>query len=118
MKEGSIKREKKKGPVLFKKSLRRFNDAWWAYSFPLTFLALAPVEYAQKLKGDTAFGPMLVLVTPSVMVFLGLMLLTALKSTRLLRENDPILSFFNKLKRTETRPHKDLKHKFGLMIYS
>lgn len=75
-----------------------------AYSFLLTFLALATVEYAQKLKGDTALGLMLVLVTLSVMVFLGLMLLTALKSTRLLRENDPILSFFNRLKRTVTSP--------------
>ncbi|KAE8686379.1 Aspartic proteinase A2 [Hibiscus syriacus] len=27
-------------PFLFKKSMRKFNVAWWAYSFPLTFIAL------------------------------------------------------------------------------
>jgi tellurite resistance protein TehA-like permease len=81
-------------PVLFKKSLRRFNVAWWTYSFPLTFLALASVEYAQELKGKIALGLMLVLVTLSVLVFLGLMLLTALKRTRLLHEQ----------RRTATRP--------------
>ncbi|KAL9250930.1 S-type anion channel SLAH1-like protein [Drosera capensis] len=80
-------------PNIFKKSMRKFNVAWWAYSFPLTFLALASAEYAQEVKGDVA--PILtnVLSGFSGLVFLGLMLFTVLNITKLLRENDPILSF-------------------------
>lgn len=39
-------------PTLLKRSMRRFNVAWWAYSFPLTLLALASTEHAQEVKGD------------------------------------------------------------------
>ncbi|CAE5962436.1 unnamed protein product [Arabidopsis arenosa] len=35
-------------PNLLKKSIKRFNVAWWAYSFPITFLALDSVQYAQE----------------------------------------------------------------------
>ncbi|KAF3335552.1 S-type anion channel SLAH1-like protein [Carex littledalei] len=35
-------------PTLFKRSMRKFSVAWWAYSFPLTVLALAATEYAQE----------------------------------------------------------------------
>ncbi|CAK7351427.1 unnamed protein product [Dovyalis caffra] len=48
-------------PALFKKSLRKFNVAWWAYSFTLTFLALVSAEYAKEIKGHIASGLMLVL---------------------------------------------------------
>ncbi|XP_050880964.1 S-type anion channel SLAH1 [Lathyrus oleraceus] len=34
-------------PALFKRSMAKFNVAWWAYSFPVTVLALASTEYAQ-----------------------------------------------------------------------
>ncbi|XP_031372024.1 S-type anion channel SLAH4-like isoform X1 [Punica granatum] len=80
-------------PALFKKSMRKFNVAWWAYSFPLTFLALASAEYAQEVKGTMASVLMLVLSALSFLVFLGLMLLTVLNTHRILREDDPILRF-------------------------
>ncbi|XVE51080.1 hypothetical protein DITRI_Ditri02bG0009900 [Diplodiscus trichospermus] len=88
-------------PSLFKKSMRKFNVAWWAYSFPLTFLALAAAEYAQEVKGRVATVLMLVLSVLSVLVFLGLMLLTAANTDRLLGESDPMERFYNNL-RTST----------------
>ncbi|XP_074270295.1 S-type anion channel SLAH4-like [Silene latifolia] len=80
-------------PTLFKKSMRKFNIAWWAYSFPLTMLALASAEYAQEVKGDAAAMLMLLISGLSLLVFLGLLLFTLLNFAKLLRENDPILSF-------------------------
>ncbi|KAK4777375.1 hypothetical protein SAY87_017562 [Trapa incisa] len=65
-------------PSLFKKSMRKFNVAWWAYSFPLTALALASVEYAQEVKGRVAHAFMLFFSTLSVLVSLILMVFTAL----------------------------------------
>ncbi|KAK0580167.1 hypothetical protein LWI29_037391 [Acer saccharum] len=86
-------------PVLFKKSMRKFNVAWWAYSFSLTFLALASAGYAQEQKGTHAApGLMLVLSALSVLVFLGLMLFTAANTNKLLYEDDPILNFVNNSK--------------------
>ncbi|KAF8414118.1 hypothetical protein HHK36_002117 [Tetracentron sinense] len=79
-------------PTLFKKSMRRFNVAWWAYSFPLTVLALASTEYAQEVKGGRAHGLMLVLSTLSILVSLGLMVFTALNTNILLPDNDSTLS--------------------------
>ncbi|XP_034698807.1 S-type anion channel SLAH4-like isoform X1 [Vitis riparia] len=80
-------------PALFKKSMRKFNVAWWAYSFPLTFLALASAEYAQKVEGEIAPVLMLMLIAFSVLVCLSLMLFTALNTKALLLGNDPILKF-------------------------
>ncbi|KAH7569455.1 hypothetical protein ACOSP7_012864 [Xanthoceras sorbifolium] len=85
-------------PVLFKKSMRKFNVAWWAYSFPTAFLALASAGYAQEVKGHAATGLMLLLSALSVLVFLGLMLLTAANTNILLYEDDPILSYVNNSK--------------------
>ncbi|KAI3456478.1 hypothetical protein Pfo_013141 [Paulownia fortunei] len=73
-------------PTLFKKSMKRFNIAWWAYSFPLSFLALASAEYAQQVKGVVAPGLMLIISALSVSVFLGIMVFTALNTDKLLRE--------------------------------
>ncbi|KAF3451742.1 hypothetical protein FNV43_RR07838 [Rhamnella rubrinervis] len=70
-------------PALFKKSMRRFTVVWWAYSFPLTVVALASVEYAQKSKGHIASLLMLVLTVSSILVFLGLMMLTAINTDKL-----------------------------------
>ncbi|EOA34457.1 hypothetical protein CARUB_v10021993mg [Capsella rubella] len=78
-------------PNLFKKSMKRFNVAWWAYSFPLTFLALDSVQYAQEVKDPIGSGLMLIFSSMSVLIFLGMMLLTAANSNRLLRR-DPVLS--------------------------
>lgn len=78
-------------PVLFKKSLKSFSVAWWAFSFPLSFLAVASMAYAQQVKGVTANGLALILSTISVLVFVFLLVCSTLKIDSLLR--NPILSF-------------------------
>ncbi|XP_021719731.1 S-type anion channel SLAH4-like [Chenopodium quinoa] len=80
-------------PTLFKKSMRRYNIAWWAYSSPLTMLALASAEYAQEVKSHAAAALMLTTSGLSLLVFIGLLLFTVLNVAKLLRRNDPILSF-------------------------
>ncbi|XAR65669.1 hypothetical protein NMG60_11009853 [Bertholletia excelsa] len=81
-------------PALFKKSMKKFNVAWWAYSFPLSFLALASAGYAEQVKGIGASGLMLVLAVVSVLVFFVLLVITALKVNTLLHEDDPSLQNF------------------------
>ncbi|CAO2823442.1 unnamed protein product [Amaranthus hypochondriacus] len=66
-------------PTLFKKSMRKFNIAWWAYSFPLTILALASIDYAQQLDNGLAQTLALVLSTLSILVTLALIVLTTFK---------------------------------------
>lgn len=72
--------------------MRKFNIAWWAYSFPLTVLALASVEYAQEVNGFLAHWVMLALSSLSVLVLLALMVFTALNTNMLLPDNDPVLT--------------------------
>ncbi|XP_042520909.1 S-type anion channel SLAH4-like [Macadamia integrifolia] len=79
-------------PTLFKKAMKRFNVAWWAYSYPLTMLALAAAEYAQEVNGSIARGLAYVLSGLSVLVSLALIVSTALNSSMLLPDKDPILS--------------------------
>jgi len=69
--------------------MRKFNVAWWAYSFPLTVLAMASVDYAKEVKGFLAHGVMLVLLSLCVLVSLSVMVLTALNTKMLFLENDP-----------------------------
>ncbi|KAJ4752643.1 S-type anion channel SLAH1 [Rhynchospora pubera] len=76
-------------PSLFRRSMRRFSVAWWAYSFPLTVLALAATEYAQEVKGEITTLLMLILSVLSVIVTLILMLLTAIRTNDLLPHDDP-----------------------------
>nr|XP_043620396.1 S-type anion channel SLAH4-like [Erigeron canadensis] len=82
-------------PVLFKKSVKSFSVAWWAFSFPLSFLALASTAYAQdqqlQAKGSLPMALALVLSSISVLVFLFLLLCSTLKMDSLLR--NPILIF-------------------------
>ncbi|KAL8248143.1 hypothetical protein R6Q59_005011 [Mikania micrantha] len=78
-------------PKLFKKSVKEFSVAWWAFSYPLTFLALASTSYAQNVKYVTATGLALVLSAISVLVFLLLLVFSTLKIDLLL--NKPILKF-------------------------
>ncbi|XP_019450410.1 PREDICTED: S-type anion channel SLAH4-like [Lupinus angustifolius] len=68
-------------PLLFKKSMKKFSVAWWAYSFPLTALALASSEYALEVEGLMAHAIMLVLSTLSVLVSLLLIVFTALNTS-------------------------------------
>ncbi|KAF4358305.1 hypothetical protein F8388_014575 [Cannabis sativa] len=77
-------------PMLFKRSMRRFNIAWWAYSFPMTVLALASFEYAEEVKGGIAHVLMLLLFGLSVLVSLTLVALTVINTKMLLPDNDPI----------------------------
>lgn len=60
--------------------MKKFNVAWWAYSFPLTALALASAQYAHEVKGVMAHAIMLVLSLISVLVSLILMVVTALNT--------------------------------------
>ncbi|KAG2397353.1 hypothetical protein LR48_Vigan08g128300 [Vigna angularis] len=69
-------------PMLFKKSMKKFNVTWWAYSFPLTALALASVEYAHEVKGIMAHTIMFLLSSVSVLVSLILLLITVIKMSR------------------------------------
>lgn len=76
-------------PALFKRSMRRFNVAWWAYSFPVTVLAMASTNYAQQVKGTVSHILMLILLALSVLVSVSLTLFTLLNSKMLLPDNDP-----------------------------
>ncbi|WVZ72982.1 hypothetical protein U9M48_021357 [Paspalum notatum var. saurae] len=76
-------------PTLFKRAMRRFSVAWWAYSFPLTVLALASAEYAQEVRQAAADALMLALAVLSVAVTLALMVFTALRTSDLLPHDDP-----------------------------
>ncbi|KAJ4828715.1 hypothetical protein Tsubulata_038334, partial [Turnera subulata] len=76
-------------PCLFRKSMKKFNVAWWAYSFPLTVLALASIDYAQEVKGLFAHGVMMILSSLSVLVSLALLVFTAINTKMLLPDNDP-----------------------------
>lgn len=67
-------------PALFRKSMKKFSVTWWAYSFPLTVLALASAEYAQEVKSGNAQAMMLVLSALSVLVSLALMVFTAINT--------------------------------------
>ncbi|KAL6627073.1 hypothetical protein ACP70R_030799 [Stipagrostis hirtigluma subsp. patula] len=76
-------------PTLFRRAMRRFSVAWWAYSFPLTALALAAAEYAREVRQPPANVLMLALAVLSVAVTLALMLFTALRTADLLPHDDP-----------------------------
>ncbi|KAI3963695.1 hypothetical protein MKW98_021935 [Papaver atlanticum] len=90
-------------PNLFKKSMRRFNIVWWAYSFPLTMLALASIKYAREVKSSVSHGLMLVLSATSFAVFLGLFVYSALNIHHVIfnflpkrPHDDPTVSHINK----------------------
>lgn len=64
--------------------MRRFNVTWWAYSFPITALALVSMDYAEQVKGTFSHILMLLLLTLSVLVSFALTLFTLLNSNMLL----------------------------------
>ena len=68
--------------------MKKFNMVWWAYSYPLTVLALASTEYAQEMKSSVAHLLMLLLSALSVMVSVVLMVYTALNTNTLLPPED------------------------------
>lgn len=72
--------------------MRKFNVAWWAYSYPVTLLALASTRYAKEVKGKVSHTIMLILSSLSVLVIIALLLSTALYSKMLLPDEDPSLT--------------------------
>ncbi|KAK7352283.1 hypothetical protein VNO80_17703 [Phaseolus coccineus] len=70
-------------PTLFRRSMRRFNVTWWAYSFPITALALVSMDYAEEVKGTFSHILMLLLLALSVLVSFALTFFTLLNSNRL-----------------------------------
>ncbi|OAY74210.1 S-type anion channel SLAH4, partial [Ananas comosus] len=78
-------------PMLFWRSMRTFSLAWWAYSFPLTVLALAAEKYAQEVKGGVPNAIMLVLSLVSALVTVALILFSAFNPALLLPHRDPFL---------------------------
>ena len=68
--------------------MKKFNVVWWAYSYPLTVLALASTEYAQEMKSNVAHLLMLILSGLSVLVSIVLMVYTALNTNILLPQDD------------------------------
>ncbi|KVH93134.1 S-type anion channel SLAH1-like [Cynara cardunculus var. scolymus] len=75
-------------PNLFKKSMKKFDVVWWAYSYPLTLLALASTKYAHEMKSTVAHLLMLILSGLSVLVSCVLMVYTALNTNILLPRDD------------------------------
>ncbi|GER35506.1 S-type anion channel SLAH1 [Striga asiatica] len=78
-------------PCLFKKAMRRFNVAWWAYSYPITMLTLASIRYEQEVKGGVPRLIRLSLSVLSVVVLFGLLFFTGLNPRLLLPDDDPII---------------------------
>lgn len=72
--------------------MRRFSVAWWAYSFPLSALALAATKYAQEVKGGAADALVLVLSVLSVAVTVVLLAFTVIRANDLLPRDDPFVS--------------------------
>lgn len=82
-------------PALFKKAMRKFNIAWWAYSYPITILALASTRYAQEVNHGVAHAIRLLLSALSLLVVFGLLLFTAFHPNLLLPQHDPTLPLRN-----------------------
>ncbi|XP_075507809.1 S-type anion channel SLAH4-like [Primulina tabacum] len=79
-------------PALFKKAMRRFNIAWWAYSYPITILALTAARYEQEVKTGVSHAIRLALSILSVLVLFGLLTFTAVNPKLLLpAEDDPLI---------------------------
>ncbi|KAG8377866.1 hypothetical protein BUALT_Bualt08G0078000 [Buddleja alternifolia] len=78
-------------PALFRKAMKRFNIAWWAYSYPITMLALAATRYAQEVKGGVPHAIRLLLSALSVLVLLCLLVFIAFNPRLLLPDDGPTL---------------------------
>ncbi|KAL4029867.1 hypothetical protein IC575_008095 [Cucumis melo] len=79
-------------PLLFKRSMKRFNIAWWAFSFPISALALASIQYHHQVKALPAKILMLLLLTISVFVVVSLVAATVFNSALLLPDDDPLFN--------------------------
>ncbi|XP_051139723.1 S-type anion channel SLAH4-like [Andrographis paniculata] len=77
-------------PLLFKKSMKRFSVAWWAYSYPITMLALASTRYQQQVPGRFPRVVSLLLSALSVIVLFALLLFSAMRPKSLLPNHDSL----------------------------
>uniref|UniRef100_A0A0E0HE22 Uncharacterized protein n=1 Tax=Oryza nivara TaxID=4536 RepID=A0A0E0HE22_ORYNI len=75
-------------PTLFRRAMRRFSVAWWAFPFPLTALAVASVEYAREVEDHAAVVLVLVLSALSVVVTVAVVVCTAIRTSDLLPHGD------------------------------
>ncbi|KAL7155382.1 hypothetical protein ABFS83_03G071700 [Erythranthe nasuta] len=79
-------------PALFKKAMRKYNIAWWAYSYPITMLALASLRYEEEVKGCFPHAIKLILSVLSVLVLFLLLIFTASNPKLLLPDHDPLIN--------------------------
>ncbi|XP_022136183.1 S-type anion channel SLAH1-like [Momordica charantia] len=81
-------------PRLFRKSMRKFSVAWWAYSFPVSVLALASIEYAKEVGAGAGAAHVFALLLSllSVLVSLFLMAVTVMRSNSLIPASPPEVS--------------------------
>ncbi|KAI4319856.1 hypothetical protein MLD38_033406 [Melastoma candidum] len=70
-------------PALFRKSMKKFSLAWWAYSFPLTVLALASAQYTGTVEGLPSRVLKHALSSISIIVFIVLTVLTGINNNSL-----------------------------------
>lgn len=70
--------------------MKRYNIAWWAYSYPITVLALAATRYAQEVKGGVPHAMRLILSGLSVLVLFTLLFVTLFNHKLLLSDDDPM----------------------------
>ncbi|KAL5730023.1 hypothetical protein ACHQM5_002901 [Ranunculus cassubicifolius] len=74
-------------PILFRKAMKKFNIAWWEYSFPLSVLALASTEYAHEVNESVAHGIMLILLALSAIVLKSLIIITVININNLFADD-------------------------------
>lgn len=79
-------------PELFRKSMRKFSVAWWAYSFPLSVISLACNEYAKEVGFEVAHVFALFLALVSVLMTLFLMVVTVWRFNSLIPVSSPEIS--------------------------
>lgn len=79
--------------------MKKYSLVWWAYSFPLTVLALASVEYAEEVKSGMAHALMLGLSALSVLVILALMVFSVNNTSMLVLDRLRVS--------TSSRPNSD-----------
>uniref|UniRef100_A0A0A0LE61 Uncharacterized protein n=2 Tax=Cucumis sativus TaxID=3659 RepID=A0A0A0LE61_CUCSA len=72
--------------------MKRFTIAWWAFSFPISALAIASIQYHHQVQALPAKILMLLLLTISVFVVVSLVAATVLNSGLLLPDDDPLFN--------------------------
>uniref|UniRef100_A0A0D9WEI1 C4-dicarboxylate transporter/malic acid transport protein n=1 Tax=Leersia perrieri TaxID=77586 RepID=A0A0D9WEI1_9ORYZ len=74
--------------ALFRRAMRPFSVAWWAFPFPLTMLAVTAIEYAREVGGHAAVVLEIVLSALSAVVTVAIVVCTAVRTSDLLPHGD------------------------------